>query len=335
MRSVLLWLFSLSLIGTLSFADEPLQHSCPKGDWRSKLTIQVINVGQGDSTFIRTPSGTTILIDGGNPNKGANDILPVLKNCYMETTAIDYVVLTHPHKDHYGGLIEVLGSLRVKVAVLDTGDSPGKLYSKYKILADKTAKRRTPQAGELIPSNDAVKTEIIAVNGNLPGGEKVPIFNKTSKEPLDINSVSIAIKITYGKFQYFTGGDLTGGGNSTPDIESRIANLVGPIEVMKSNHHGSATANNKLFLTKLSPKHIIVTVGQGGSNKRYRLPSSDVMSRFQSLPSLIGVMQTTLGEGRTPASDFKKVNTNFGDVIITASPDAYQINGTETKADYP
>jgi beta-lactamase superfamily II metal-dependent hydrolase len=335
MKIVLLWFLTLPLIGTLSFAEEPFQHSCPKGDWRSKLTIQVINVGQGDSTFIRTPSGTTVLIDGGNPKKGSNDILPVLKNCYMETSGIDYVVLTHPHKDHYGGLIEVLGNLKVKVAVLDTGNSPGKLYSKYKALADKTAKRRTPQAGELIPSSDDVKIEIIAVNGNLPGGEKVPIFNKTTKEPLDINSVSIAIKIAYGKFQYFTGGDLTGGGNSTPDIESRIADLVGPIEVMKSNHHGSATANNKAFLTKLSPKHIIITVGQGGSNKRYHLPSSDVMARFQSLPSLVGIMQTSLGEGRIPASDFKKVSANFGDVIITASPDSYQINGIETKADSP
>ncbi len=137
------------------------------------------------------------------------------------------------------------------------------------------------------------------------------------------------MKITYGNFKYYTGGDLTGGGKGTPDLESVLANHIGKVNIMKSNHHGSATANNAFFISKLKPKHIVVTVGNGGVNRRYHLPDSATIMRLASLPHLDKIFQTARGEGRAPASSITKVQNADGDVVIMANTERYWVNGEE------
>ena len=158
------------------------------------------------------------------------------------------------------------------------------------------------------------------------------VTGKSVQTEGDINSVSIAMKITYGSFKYFTGGDLTGGGRGTPDVESLIAERVGDVNVMKSDHHGSATANNSFFLSKLKPENVIVTVGNGGVNKRYHLPNAETMARMVSFPFIETIFQTARGEGgRVPASETMKIKNTDGDVIVVAGQDRYWINNFEIK----
>ena len=307
---------------------KPLQHHCPMQAYEGKLLIDVLAVGQGDSTFIRTPSGTTILIDGGNPGRGSQDILPTIKKCFS-VTSLDYVILTHPHADHFGGLIDVLKEIPVKKAVYDTGHSSGTAFARYEVLADATGRRKIPELGDkTIITGDAVQVRVVAVNGHVLGGKSVQVF-KTDGSPKDKNSVSIAMVLTLGGFRYFTGGDLSGGGNNTPDVETPVADAVGLVEVMKADHHGSATANNDHLLQKLRPHHVLISVGEGEANLRYHLPNSDTMARLMKLPFIEDVYQTSRGEGGAPATVLTQVHNENGDIVVIAGPKSYSIDGHE------
>ncbi|MEZ4751346.1 MAG: MBL fold metallo-hydrolase [Bdellovibrionota bacterium] len=101
------------------------RHECPTGDWKSSLVVHHIAVGQGDATFIRTPSGTTVLVDAGLPGRGKADVVPTLQKCY-QLKDLDYVVLTHFDQDHHGGFAHVLKHFKVSRALYDPGD---KMYT--------------------------------------------------------------------------------------------------------------------------------------------------------------------------------------------------------------
>jgi beta-lactamase superfamily II metal-dependent hydrolase len=329
---ILAALVSFSAIDSIHGSERKLlHHHCPTESYDHKLVIDLLAVGQGDSTFIRTPNGTTVLIDGGNPGRGYQDVLPTLRKCYS-VKSLDYVVLTHPHADHFGGLIDVLKEMPVKKAIYDTGDSGGTAFGKYAALANGSGKRKIPELGDkTIVGDDAVHFQIVAVDGHVLGGKTVSVFEEDGS-PIDKNSVSIAMEISFGNFRYFTGGDLTGSGGKHPDVESAVADVVGPVDVMKADHHGSATANNEHLLRKLKPRQILISVGDGEPNRRYHLPNSGTMARLMSLSYLEEVFQTARGEGRSAAAILKKVHNENGDVILIATPVSYSIDGHEFEA---
>jgi len=81
--------------------------------WGADLTIHVINVGQGDSFLIVSPTGKKILIDAGNNGKRTGNVLPYLSS--LSITSLHYVFASHYHADHVGGLDEVVSGLRGKL----------------------------------------------------------------------------------------------------------------------------------------------------------------------------------------------------------------------------
>ncbi|OYZ24308.1 MAG: hypothetical protein B7Y39_01245 [Bdellovibrio sp. 28-41-41] len=296
---------------------------CPVGDWKTKLVIHHIDVGQGDSTFFRTPNGTTMLVDGGKPNRGS-DIIATIKKCYG-LTELDYVVLTHFDQDHYGGLYSVLKTFKIQKAVYDPGDSvlsDKKLGSSgliaYQALANDTKKRKVPLlTDDAIVAGDETLFQVLAAGGKVRG-LKIP-----TGTPSNDNSMSIAIRLQYGTFDYFIAGDLTGGGNNTPDVESPVANIVGNVDILRANHHGSNTSSNSYFLKTLQPEQIIVSVGNNG----YGHPNAQVIERFFKLPSLKNIFQTNAGDRAAAAEFLGKIRDMKGDIILVAGKDSYTING--------
>ncbi|MBF0362493.1 MAG: MBL fold metallo-hydrolase [Oligoflexia bacterium] len=383
-----LFSFLFLFLFTLSTQTWAYQHHCPSGNWQSQLLIHLINVGQGDSTFIRTPSGTTILIDAGDLGKGVADVLPTISKCY-KLTSIDYLILTHPHVDHYGGLIDVLKKIKINRAIYDGGDSvlplTGTTFNKYYQLAMKpsNAKRRVANLGNTLVHNDGsnVLFNVVSINAHTTGNnitrsdnydydsdndndndndnsnntnEDEDIIdditlnkkNKSASSTTSINpnSLSLAMVISYGKFKYYTGGDLTGAIKAkTPDLESLVANTIGSVDVMKSNHHGSAGSNNLYFLSTLKPKHVLVTVGEGGKNLTYHLPNYNIIERMLLLSPIKTIYQTTVGEMCTSSTDSSdngticndseeslhsnnKIKIENDDIIVVANKNSYSIN---------
>ncbi|RYZ72176.1 MAG: MBL fold metallo-hydrolase [Proteobacteria bacterium] len=315
---------------------------CPEDSEHSetKLVIHHLDVGMGDSTFIRTPDGMTLLIDGGLPGQGRETILPLLKKCYA-VEALDYVLLTHFDQDHLGGLADVIGSIPVRKAIYDPGEDkntkgerPLSPYTKYRVAMEgQPGKRRVPAPGENNFPETTVRIEVVSVNGKLSNGSQLPILTSEGT-PKDDNAISIALKLSYGTFDYFIGGDLTGGGQRKPDVETAVGKIVGDVDVLHANHHGSATSSNLAFIQSLKPESVVISVAEGGMNLRYLLPSNEVLDRLSNAPEVKRVFLTSRGETRIKHGDMTaKEVVLSGDILILAEPDRYQVNGVSFETD--
>lgn len=293
------------------------------------LFIYHIEVGQGDSTLIVSPEGKTLLVDGGNNGMGNRKVIPLLK--VLGITSLDYMVATHYDADHIGGFDEVLKYVgNVEGAAYDRGDpekeSPTKTYRDYVRYAGE--KRTTIHPGDKIDLGANIEVECVAVNGEVSSDAAI------SPADVEENAGSVALRLRYGKFDYFIGGDLTGGGRSgskwTEDVESEIAPQVGDVDVIRVNHHGSLTSSNATFLAVLSPEVAIVSVGNGGSNRsRYHHPSREVLDRFLGLQGLLAIFQTNRGEtlGGLTADDLEVIRVERRNVVLFTDGETYMVNG--------
>ncbi len=319
------------------------------------LKIILLAIGQNDAQLIIGPE-KSLLIDVGGGKSNAEKVAWTI---FKETgkKSVDYFLVSHYHSDHIGrksgyGIWYLLEDLQYKVVtVIDRGDnteygkktSPHKNYiaSIEKWKADKRIKKRiTAKLGDSqIDLGAGVKVEIVAVNGNDELRKKRiqdPDFFKTY--PASENDYSIALKISVGDFEYFTGGDLSGksktnqyqGGNKSSynDIETSIAEVVGDIEVLRLNHHGSAHSSNPIFVTKLDPEISLSSTGQGN---RYSHPTEEVYDRMKSTSQ---VFVTSGVSTREWDNDDEIYDDIVGDIVIEVNSEGqnYTVNGMKMKS---
>ncbi len=275
------------------------------------LTITVIDVGQGDATLIQSPSGKTLLFDGGKSGRGTSIILPFLASVNVDT--LDYVVASHYHSDHIGGLDEVIAAIPIREAVLDRGWSYTTLtYNAYVNAAG--SQRQTLTQNQVIDLGEGVTVTCIALNSNdqLSGP-----YNNGSHE----NEYDVCLLVQYGGFDYFQAGDLTGdNGSGSEDIESSVAPLAGDIDVYHVNHHGSYTSSNPNFLQGVQAEVSIISVGNNG----YGHPHQAVLDRLVQYGSF--VYQTEPGDGGTLSSqDLRVINGHVS--IVTDGLATYSVSG--------
>lgn len=300
----------------------------------STLKIVHFNVGNGDATLIiaEAASGTTrtvrsILIDAGNKAMASTVVIPGIRQQGIK--ALDYLIATHYDRDHRDGLLEVARSIPM------TGE--GVFYDRNRAWPSVTSagiiQNQPLHPGTRIPLKgfeNTVIVECVATDGRTANWRWSAV-----NAVLDENAQSIALTVMLGKFRYFIGGDLTGGGPSgwskTPDIESQIAKDIGEVTVLRVNHHGSVTSSNQTFLATLNPIVAIISTGRDPMNDRlFRLPSRKVLDRLLNLPRLVAVYVT--GEADTPngltSEDKKKVRSGQGVVVISTVGDGtFQVNG--------
>ena len=223
------------------------------------LFIYAIDVGQGDGTIIIGPNGKTIVIDGGPTEAGNKIILPFFKKQNM--SIIDYYIVSHFHEDHVGGIDEVIAGIDERLVTADDliptyysydhGDSySSDSYDDY-VKAIGT-KRKTIEPGDEIDLGGEALITCIVAKGKYIDGKKVEI------DKADENQKSVGMLLTFLDFSLWISGDLTGGGGKEPyktiDLESHVADLIGDIDILRVNHHGSETSSNEYFLSKLLPE---------------------------------------------------------------------------------
>lgn len=282
------------------------------------LHIWVPYVGQGDGTLLQFPNGKVLLIDAGPPPAGKNVLLPLLRKLHL--SRLDALLVTHYDLDHLGGVPSLLAGedqvpgteddIHVGTAYDRGGtpwdNSPG--YGDYlSALEQNGAERRTLNAGEAVSLDANVKVLCVASNGIVGDDSKIlgqvdlSIPAYSGKE----NGASIALLLDYGDFKYLTAGDLTGGGVTdgfiTPDVESLVADLVGPVDVVHVNHHGSLSSSNPHFVAATSPTSVLI---QAGKDNSYGHPRAEVVQRWEGVRAKIystvegmGVLLTSTGEG--------------------------------------
>ena len=286
MRLALLFLSSIIWLDSLSVAQT--------------LLIHHIDVGQGDATLIQVWRGKTVLIDAGNVGKGKNAVLPYLSG--LGITSLDYLIASHYHADHIGGLPEVIEGLSADSVreVYDRGSveplPASTTFTKYWEAVDRTPKRSTITVGQTLSLSNRITLRCVAVNGTVADYGPVPGSSR------DENDLSIAWVLTLVQsandriftFRYFTGGDCGGSGGNYADLETPLSAIVADIDAMKINHHGSRYSTNRTFLDSLRPEAVVVSVGD---RNRYGHPAQETLDRLQNAISVRHIYQTQNGSG--------------------------------------
>lgn len=242
------------------------------------MRIHVIDVDQGLAVLVEGPGGINVLFDGGNPGVGSGIVRPYLQSQGIGT--IHYGVASHWHSDHMGGLDEVFnGGYKPTIQAYDRGDYQRPNFSEITQYLNSVATpanlRATPPLGLTVWLGNNADMEFVALNGAWIGGSADPGQSSQFE-----NSSSIVTVVRFGNFKMYLGGDCTGGGNSTVNVESGLGAYVGQVEVVLSGHHGSNTSSNGTFVGATSPSLVIHSAGQANP---YGHPTKTVTNRWNTI----------------------------------------------------
>lgn len=225
----------------------------------TNLSIHYIDVGQADSILI-TNNDYSMLIDAGNNEDG-----PLLVNYIKEKlniSKLDYVVGTHPHEDHIGGLDDIINNLEVKEVYLPEAMTTTKTFEDVlDAIVNKNLEITVPTIGEKFNLGEA-KLEVIYTGT----GEK------------DLNEASIILKMNFGKHAYLFTGD------TTEEVEKTILDKDINIDVLKVAHHGSKYSSCTNFLNIATPEYAIISAGEGNS---YGHPEQETLNRLKKYTNKI------------------------------------------------
>ncbi len=225
----------------------------------SSLEIYFFDVGQADSILIKN-NNQNMLIDAGN-NSDGRLIVSYLKND-LRIEKLDYIVGTHTHEDHIGGLDDVINSLNVeKIYMPFTSNVSTKTYEDVEnAIIEKNLSITNPQVGETFSLGDA-NFEVMFVDNS---------------EPDEKNDSSIVLKLNFGNQKYLFMGDAETKTESSRDWEK--------VNVLKVGHHGSNTSSSEKFIKTVSPDIAIISVGP---NNSYNLPKNEILERLKKYNSTI------------------------------------------------
>jgi len=219
-----------------------------------ELTIIFIDVGQADSALIMC-GGQSMLIDGGNV-ADASTVVAHLKEQNIET--LDYIVCTHAHEDHVGGLSGALNACKANAVLSPVDDYDTKAFSDFKKYAKaQNLELVTPEPGDTYSIGGAV-AEVLG-----------PV-----REYEDTNNTSIVIKLTYGETSFL----FTGDAERDSELDIIDAGFDLDCDVLKVGHHGSSTSSSYVFLNEVMPEYAVISCGVDNS---YGHPHDEVMSRLR------------------------------------------------------
>lgn len=257
--------------------------------------VQFIDVGQGDSIFIRTPNNRIILIDGGgtlNFSKqgdewrsrkdpyevGKNLLVPLLKKRGVHH--IDHLIITHAHMDHYGGLQEVLEQIPVKEIIFNGTTSGTASFTKLFQTA----------LNLKIPIYIANEGKQVQVDKHTKLSFLFPIRTQEIREMSSQNAISVVSLLEMYDYRFLFTGDMEL--NAERELIGRLENKgeadnnnnVYPIDVLKVAHHGSRTSTTEEWLKYWRPKISVIPVGRYNS---YGHPHPDVVQRLENHNSTV------------------------------------------------
>ncbi len=280
------------------------------GDPPGTMTVTFLDVGQGDAAFLEFPGGVTMLIDGGgrenlgvdgrrDGSDGGNGgydagrmvVVPFLR--HKGVHRIDYVLMSHPHEDHIGGLVAVLEGFKVGFVLgpglgMDVGvDRVGEVGVDLGVGQKKPTSLDEDDgvAPSLLDLVEACRTKGIPLSElhqgqvlKFPRGIEVKVLHpgrpRLQGTGSDTNNNSLVVRVSYGRYSFLFTGDLQAEG------ENQILRTL-PAEdlrstVLKVPHHGSNLGTGRAFLEVVRPRYAVISVG----SNPYGLPHRSVVERL-------------------------------------------------------
>jgi len=260
-----------------------------------KLAVYFIDVGQGDSIFLQLPNNQTMLVDAG-PNEAGSTVVSYLQK--QGVKKIDYLVATHPHADHIGGMDTVIQSFEIgKVYMPRVTTTTESFESVLRSLKAKGLKITPAKAGLTVIDQNDLKINIIAPCRS--GYE-------------DLNNWSAVLKVQYGNTSFL----LTGDAQAESEQEMLTSGADLRADVLKVGHHGSSSSTSQAFLTAVSPKYAVISVGAGND---YGHPHQETLAKLASAG--VKVYRTDRDGTVIFASDGKTLTVKtLGNTIMRRAP---------------
>lgn len=229
----------------------------------SDLQVYYIDVGQADCSLTILPNNKTMLIDAGN-NEDGQMLVNTFKS--MGITKIDYLIGTHPHEDHIGGLDNIIKNFDIGEIYMPEKSSDSMTFEDVvNAIYSKQLKITKPVPGTNIYQDENTTIKILA-----------PISDAGN----DLNNHSIVIRMDYINNSFlFTGDAETKVEN---EILSKGYNV--DVDVLKVGHHGSDTSSSTNFLKKVTPKYAIIQVGE---NNEYGHPHNETINKLKNFGATI------------------------------------------------
>ncbi|RUL56374.1 MBL fold metallo-hydrolase [Lysinibacillus antri] len=307
-----LYLLIIALILTGCTEKETVQLTPDIETSGKDMLIHFIDVGQGDSIFIQTPNGETMLVDGGTRSAG-QEVVAYLQQ--QNVKQLNYIVATHPDADHIGGLIPVLNAIPVHNFI----DS-GKVHTSqtYEDMLSLIQTKKIPfsvaHVGDTVPLDEDLNITVISAD----------------ETASDNNEASVVLKVTYNDISLLLTGDA-----GVELEEQMLTSKDIQATILKAGHHGSNTSSSLPFLQAVQPEVTILSYGQ---NNSYGHPHLEVIEYLRQVGSKIygtaesgSIVITTDGKnyevlaeewtGSGASSSIPKRNSNQTNDVIIQSKD--------------
>ncbi len=238
---------------------------------RDRLSISILDVGQGDAILVTTPAGHRILIDGGPSGVALSQALG--RELPAGVHRIDLVVLSHAQDDHLVGLVGVLDRYEVGAVLLSPleGETAAN-HAWQEALAEQAVPVREAVAGEWLDLGEGAWLEVLGPAADLPAAAA-----DLPAAAADLNSASVVLRLVHGSVSFLLTGDLTAEGEDA--LLGRGPALAST--VLKVGHHGSDGSTTAAFLAAVRPAVAAISVG---AENPYGHPSPSTELRLSGVP---------------------------------------------------
>lgn len=234
------------------------------------MRVTFLDVGQGDSALVETPSGQTYLIDGGGDQKsfgqasdqqGVKTRKPISERVLLPALyakgiqSLDGVFISHHHADHCQGIEELLKAFPIKAIYITSQ------YGDLTELMEKEIPIRRLGKGDCFQSGDGMSMEIL-------WPEKRAVAVPEAHQ----NDASLVMRLSFGACDFLFTGDIEA------QTESVLIDQISETEFLKVGHHGSKTSSTAEFLEKLNPSVAVISVGRYNT---FGHPAEETLQKFQ------------------------------------------------------
>ena len=313
------------------------------------LDIYFIDVEGGAATLIVAPTGESLLIDSGFPGeRDAARIADVARDV-AGLKQIDHCIVTHWHRDHVGGIAPLTKLIPIRnfydhgLPQTIAADLQAEFIDAYRQAAQ--GKSVTLRPGDRLSwrrsqTSLPLNVRVLAAGGMVLGEQSSapqirpcgPDFEAKPEDKTD-NTNSVGILLSFGRFKFFDGGDLMW------NIENRLAcpkNLVGAVDVYRTDHHGSDASNNPAFLRALNPRVAIINDGPRKGGEALTFSNLKSLKEIEAIYQLHRNVRTSdkdnamsgyiANEAEACQANFIKLSVNPGGRSYSISIPAKQIS---------
>ena len=230
----------------------------------ARLKMHVIDVGQGDAVLMQC-GGRNVLIDCDENGMG-DTVLDYLRKA--DVSHLDWIIGTHPHSDHIGGMDTVIKSKDITID---------------HVMMPQTSKELTPTTMTYTEVLTAIKKKKLKITRPVPGTEydldgvtMLVLSPAKGAKYEDLNDYSIVLKFTYGDVSVLTGGD------ASKLVERQLITLDYDLsaDIYKVSHHGGRDGNSQAFLDEVNPRYAAISVGE---DNKYGHPKNEILKRLRAM----------------------------------------------------